>query len=351
MSEPNKNLYQRGGIWWLEVKISGRKIRESLETDDAAIARKRRDKRIADLRASGGVKLGWDEVVAEWAAWFSGKKTKSHKTSRRYLVSLMQVHPYLTSYDVDKIDGKAILNLINARKRIGITDATIRRDLTAVSAVLKYAEDQNWREGNPAISKRRMLEESNEAIALPTDRDINDVLASCSPRFAAMVMAARHTGCRQDELVTVRWENFNEQRRTLTVIGKRGKRRTIDLNQPAFDLIKSHPHVINSPLIFCKEDGGSFMQAASDFTHCRRAAMAKTKRTITFRFHDLRHLYAVEALHGGMSIYKLQKQLGHSTIKMTERYLEFISPEEQEEAKRGSVMETPGVSGAQGSHI
>lgn len=346
MSEPNKNLYQRGGIWWLEVKISGRKIRESLETDDAAIARKRRDKRIADLRASGGVKLGWDEVVAEWATWFSGKKTKSHKTSRRYLVSLMQVHPYLTSYDVDKIDGKVIVNLINARKRIGITDATIRRDLTAVSAVLKYAEDQNWREGNPAISKRRMLEESKDPISLPTERDIETVVAVCPWRFAALVKAARLTGCRQDELVNLTWDGFDEKRRTLTVIGKRNKRRTIDLNDAAFDLLSNHPHVPNSPLIFCKEDGGKFMNPATYFGKLRASAALKVRRRVTFRFHDLRHLYAVEALHSGTSIYQLQKQLGHSTIKMTERYLEYLSPEEQEHSKRGSVMTLPGVQSA-----
>ena len=46
-----------------------------------------------------------------------------------------------------------------------------------------------------------------------------------------------------------------------------------------------------------------------------------------FRFHDLRHLFAVEALRGGMSIYALSKHLGHTSVKTTEIYLAFLTPE------------------------
>lgn len=346
MSEENKLLYQRGEIWWLQVWIEGRKIRESLETNEVAVARQRRDKRVAELRVTGGVKLGWDEVSAEWAKWFVSKRFRSPDTYQRYLDSLLQVRPFIHKYDVDKVDGKVIVNLINQRRKMGVTDATIRRDLTAVSAVLKYAEDQNWREGNPAVAKRRMLEESAEPIVLPVNEDIEAVIEACPWRFAAIVRAARLTGCRQDELITARWDQFNDNRRTLTVVGKRNKRRTIDLNDEAFALIRSHPRVLNSPLIFCKDDGSMFLNPATYFGKLRDKASQKVRREIGFRFHDLRHLYAIESLHGGMSLYKLQKQLGHTTIKVTEQYLEFLSPEEMEDAKRGSVMDLPGTAGA-----
>jgi integrase/recombinase XerD len=351
MSDETRYLYRRGAVWWFEIRIEGRKIRESLDTDEVVVARQRRDKRIAELRVTGGVKLGWDEVSAEWAKWFVGKRFRSPDTYQRYLDSLLQVRPFISKYDVDKIDGKIIVNLINQRRKMGVTDATIRRDLTAVSAVLKYAEDQNWREGNPAVAKRRMLEESAEAIVLPVNEDIDAVIDACPWRFAAIVRAARLTGCRQDELITARWDQFNDNRRTLTIIGKRNKRRTIDLNDEAFALIRSHPRVVGSPLIFAKEDGGMFLNPATYFGKLREKASQKVRREIEFRFHDLRHLYAVEALHGGMSIYKLQKQLGHSTIKMTERYLEFVSPEEQEQAQRGEVMDLPGADSAGRAHI
>jgi integrase/recombinase XerD len=54
-----------------------------------------------------------------------------------------------------------------------------------------------------------------------------------------------------------------------------------------------------------------------------------------FTFHQLRHLHAVEWLKSGRSIYDLQKRLGHRSIKTTEIYLEFLTPEEERIVKFG----------------
>src|SRR6266404_1337701 len=51
-----------------------------------------------------------------------------------------------------------------------------------------------------------------------------------------------------------------------------------------------------------------------------------------YKFHDLRHLHAVEWLQSGRSIYDLQQRMGHSSIKVTEGYLEFLTPEEKRKA-------------------
>jgi site-specific recombinase XerD len=39
-----------------------------------------------------------------------------------------------------------------------------------------------------------------------------------------------------------------------------------------------------------------------------------------FRFHDLRHTFASWYMMNGGDLYELAKILGHSNIKMTERY-------------------------------
>ncbi len=51
---------------------------------------------------------------------------------------------------------------------------------------------------------------------------------------------------------------------------------------------------------------------------------------------DLRHLHAVEWLRSGRSIYDLQKRLGHSSIKTTEGYLAYLTPDEERTVKLGS---------------
>jgi integrase/recombinase XerD len=52
-----------------------------------------------------------------------------------------------------------------------------------------------------------------------------------------------------------------------------------------------------------------------------------------FRFHDMRHLHAVTWLKDGRSIYDLQNRLGHTSIKTTEMYCVYLTPEEHRAAK------------------
>jgi integrase/recombinase XerD len=255
-------------------------------------------------------------------------------TAKRYGVSLAQCEPVLSPYPVAKIDGAVINALIAARRRNGATPATIRRDLTAVSRVLTYAEAMEWREGNPTLSKRRLLKERRDPIQLPTAAAIAAVMAASSARFAAMIAAARLTGCRQDELVRATWAQFSAAAKTLDVIGKGNKRRTINLSAEATAHFSAQPRTLGSKLIFCRESGEPFAQAASDFCHFRRAAAAAGDFP-RFRYHDLRHLYAVESLRGGMDIYTLSKHLGHTSVKTTEIYLDFLTADEANRAKQG----------------
>jgi len=52
------------------------------------------------------------------------------------------------------------------------------------------------------------------------------------------------------------------------------------------------------------------------------------------RFHDLRHTFASWYMMNGGDLYKLAKILGHSNIKMTERYAKLSK---QHIAKTGST--------------
>ena len=51
------------------------------------------------------------------------------------------------------------------------------------------------------------------------------------------------------------------------------------------------------------------------------AVMAGIKKHLTF--HSSRHTFATLLVMDGVSIYKIQKFLGHKSVNMTERYLKF----------------------------
>lgn len=341
MSEDN--LYKRGDIWWLKAIVKGKQRRESLRTRDVKVARRLRDQRIEALKAEahrGEFTVTWKAAVAEWSTHAMDQIAAS--TAKRYAVSLAQCEPYLTAYAIEQIDGKVIQAMINARRKEKTTPATIRRDLTAISQVLEYAETQGWREGNPTLSKRRGLKERRDPIVIPSADDIDSIIHAAPARFAGLIRAALLTGCRQNELVKAKWRDIDKTRETLTLIGKGNKRRTIQLSAEALAHFQAQPRTLGIDLIFHKDGGIPFKDAATDFVHLRTRTLkreAKAGHDVQrFRFHDLRHVFAVNALRSGMSIYTLQKHLGHTSVSTTEIYLEHLTPEEAESAKRGQAQ-------------
>jgi integrase/recombinase XerD len=259
-----RNLYQRGGIWWLRATVNGVERRESLRVRDVKIARKLRDAKLDEFATAahhGQRKLGWKESVTAWAEHVAGQIAQS--TARRYAVSLLQCEPYLAKLDVRAVDGRALQEMVSARRRLGASPATIRRDLTAVSRVLEFSEAQGWSEGNPTLSKRKLLKERRDPITLPEASSIEAVIASSSPRFGAMIQAAWLTGCRQNELVTATWRAFNHRAGTLEIVGKGNKRRTIKLSHEATAQLAAQPRTLGSDLIFCREGGLPYSQALS----------------------------------------------------------------------------------------
>jgi len=197
---PKENLYKRGAVWWMRCSANGVEYRASLRTGDLKTARRLRDKRLAEITAAayhGEVRHTWEEAVIEWSKFQIAQLSRT--TSKRYGVSLKQCEPFLRGLDVLAIDGRTIQHLINQRRQVDkATPATVRRDLTAISRVLEYAEALGWREGNPTLSKRKLLRERRDPIILPTDTHIACVIEASSPRFGALIRAALLTGCRQE---------------------------------------------------------------------------------------------------------------------------------------------------------
>ena len=146
------NMYLRNGGWVLRAMVGGRLYRESLHVDDVREARRLRDKRLKDIQAEvhhGERRVSWKDAVVQWLEHTEGQVSPS--TLNRYVVSLAQVGPFLESLDVDRVDAKVIAALVAARRKAGVKPATVKRDLTAISSVLRFAEASGQREGNPAL--------------------------------------------------------------------------------------------------------------------------------------------------------------------------------------------------------
>jgi integrase/recombinase XerD len=290
---------------------------------------------IADV-FHGDAKREFDEVLELWTVFIN--KQVSIRTAQRYACSLEQMRPSLEGKGLSEIDGRIVAEIVRARSASGVTNATIKRDLVALSSVMNYAMDQGWREDNPVLPRMRRIKEKREPIVLPHRAHVDLVIERCPGMVAQVVKAAIATGARQDELLKAQREHIDHDRRQMTLIGKGRKLRVISLEPyGGYDLMTGLPAYARSPHLFWHSEGRIYKNFASQFAAIvdRTAGWAREAGLDfrPFRFHDLRHLHAVTWLKDGRSIYDLQNRLGHTSIKTTEMYCAYLTPEEQRAAK------------------
>lgn len=343
-------LYRRGDILWARFKVRGVEYRESLRTRSVSIAEKRMKavrKEIEDRVFYGAAEaVSWPEAVVAWDGWIK-RQGKRPGTIKRYLVSLTQLRPWLDDKDLQRIDHDLVKDIVRGRSKLGASNATIRRDLSALASVLDAAIDEGWIKENPAHSyDRRRLSERRDPIMLPDGASIAAVLAVGS-RFIDMAALSRLTGMREEEIASLRHDQIDRGRMSISLVHTKGRRaREVPIGPDALAIIDRQPQFLRSPFAFWRGEGARFNHVGAQFYAtvgrvARKAAQAGQPFR-RFRFHDLRHLFAVEALREGrLSLYALQQVLGHSSVKTTEGYLDHLTPEERQAAIHGVSKETP----------
>lgn len=255
----------------------------------------------------------------------------------RYLISLSNVREVLDDLSVEEVTTKTIAEIVRTRRSAGVSNATIKRDLTAVSSVLVYSCAQGWIEENHAKAyDRAVIKERTHIIVLPTDAAIDQFVAFCPPMFGRLVRVAQYTGLRQNELETLEWGQYRNRTIDLWKT-KTDSPRAVPCDDRAAGTIEGTPRKLNCPYVFWHGDGEPFKAVKSQHRDLMNRAEKAKAISRRFRFHDLRHWYAVDYLRRGGAIYDLQHVLGHKSITTTERYLKFLTPEQQRNAKYGKT--------------
>jgi integrase/recombinase XerD len=313
----------RGDTLHADFWVRGQRIKKSLETGDAAVAKRRvealRERAIGEIH--GDAQLPLAEVILNWGnslARAVGEGALRPNTQRRYLCSMEQLIPFLEGKQLREIDARFIKTKIIAAREKQVTNATIKRDLVALSSLMRFAKKKSLIEINPVLTTLEDVTEGKRKINLPRLEDVELALGRASDMVASIARVAKATGARLEELVAARRDQIDHDRKQLTVVGKGDKRRTIDLTvMNAYALIAAVPAYIGSPFIFWHGKGKPFHNFSSNF---RRDVTLATKAWAAangmefqfFRFHDLRHWHAVHFLKEGWgSVYELKERLGH----------------------------------------
>ena len=124
------------------------------------------------------------------------------------------------------------------------------------------------------------------------------------------------TGARKREVLDARWEDFDYERRLWRIhTTKLGKPRFVPMSDGVITLLESVPRFGCQWAFPNPKTLKPFVSIFHSWNSARcEAGLADV------RIHDLRHSYASFLVNAGRSLYEVQRLLGHTQIKTTQRY-------------------------------
>ncbi len=140
-------------------------------------------------------------------------------------------------------------------------------------------------------------------------------------RLEPIFVVAIETGLRKMDLLNLEWTQVDLDGGFIRLLMKKTKKWAVvpisALCRQALEECRAR-HVV-SRFVFVNHDGSRVADISL------RRAFLRAKRiagmTRRFRFHDLRHTAACTLASAGVSLQVIQKILGHTSSKMTERYV------------------------------
>ena len=131
------------------------------------------------------------------------------------------------------------------------------------------------------------------------------------------------TGCRVGEILSLRWENVNLERRLLLLSDSKTGAKPLFLSTAAAEFIGNLPRSAGSDCVFPGDRPGK--PTVSSRKSWER--VCKVAKIAALRLHDLRHGYASVSAADGLSLPVIGALLGHSQPATTARYAHLaVSP-------------------------
>jgi integrase len=335
------SIYRRSKhSWWMEIMVDGVRYRESAGRTRQE-AKEYEAKRLIEIksRPQATRKMNFGELAKEFLEAYSAVNKKSFSND---VNSIKFLYKFFGDRNIKLIKKREAelykswrLKQVARGKKTTIKPSTLNRELACLKTMFSYAEEHGLLSYNP-MRKLSLLKERNKRLRYLTIKEIERLLETIDLDYLrVIVVLALGTGMRRGEILQLKWKyiNFEEQYIEVGVdemATKSGKRRIVPIDDYVAAALRSWKS--DSEYLFCK-DGKPLQEVKKSFKRALQKAGIED-----FTFHDLRHTFASHAVMNGMDLYTLQNILGHSSIKMTERYSHLSKSHLKKSAQQGSIF-------------
>jgi integrase len=349
------------GRWQARVTLDGGKRKAYYGKTRAAVQQKL-TAALRDRDRGLPIGIGERQTLAQYVpAWLGTIKPTVRLRTWKCYAQLMNRHaiPALGATPLAKLSAQQVQRLYGMKLEEGLSGTTVHHLHAVLHRALAQAERLGLvaRNVSELVEVPRMAEHEMRVLDSEQVRRLLDVARG--ERLEALYVLAVSTGMRQGELLALRWEDVDLDRRTVhvratlqrtkehgyTLAAPKTKRsrRQISLTGVARDALRAHrarqaqERLAAGPawqgthdLVFADAAGGPLsgiqVTRAAFYPLLKRAGLPRV------RFHDLRHTAATLLLGRGVNPKVVSEMLGHASVGITLDIYSHVLPDMQEQA-------------------
>jgi integrase len=345
-------------VGWLDGKrvrkhVFGRTRAEVVEKVKPLLTARDEQRPVPDQRA----KLG--PFLRQWLAEVAKPTIRASTYDSYHDIVELHLVPGLGRIGLAKLTPADVQAFLNRKLGAGLSARRVQMLHAVLRRALKTAEEWGMVSRNVARLAHPPRVPKHEIRPLTPDdaKRLNE--AASEDRLRALWVTALGTGCRQGELLALRWEDVDLEAGALrvrhTLARVDGKltllepktdrsRRTVMLPEVVVAALSAHrtrqkmerlvagSRWVDSGHVFTTTIGTPLEAAVVTRAFQRALARAGLPRS---RFHDLRHAAATFALAQGFTLEDVKNLLGHSSIVLTSNTYGHVLEARQRLVARG----------------
>ncbi len=324
-------LFKRGKKWGINyIDPNGRQVRKLISPYKEAAVKvlKKLETEIVEgkyLDIAKSHNILFEDFAQQYIDTYVRLENKNFTKQSCLVRNLVK---YFKGHALDRIDTCMIRQYL-AKRLEKVKPSTVNRYHSLLQSMFNRAIEWDIFLGrNPTMGIKK-LPENNQRCRWLTEKEQERLLSHCHEMTRPIVLIALQSGMRWGEIINLKWgqslnSNYVDFENNLIYVhesmSKNKRSRHIPLSQD-IRLELENMFTKKSGYIFLNFDTkkplGSIKRSFN--TALRRAGIAN------FKFHDLRHTFASQLVSRGTDLYVVQKLLGHTTPKMTQRYAHLKS--------------------------
>ncbi len=271
--------------------------------------------------------------------WFLGGYTNSYLYEKKEKKKNQENHDFNTYFD-RFFGNKPLKDIVSGDlKKVkvtmlkdGLADATINKTLVTVSFIFNCAKKDGVFDGKNPYDDFTSCKLNNDRLRFLSSEEEEKLLCEVRKRSEQLYeisVFSLQMGLRAGEIFNIVGEDVNMETRLITIRdSKNGTDRFANITDEVYRILETKT-LQNGEYVF-KSTKGTKIQSVSDtfervvdYLGFNNGIKDAKHRVV---FHTLRHTFASKLVQKGVSLYVVQRLMGHKSIKMTERYA-HLAPE------------------------